>query len=121
MSDYLLLLETRGDLTVYRLLQTTATSRIGTLSRILLKEDTVYDFQLRATALRKHWSGIESLVSKSTLEDMLLDHPVTPVKSELPNDKPVGWKPGLDETRADEAQRQFELLKIEKNHCRKYR
>lgn len=115
MSDYILSLETREDLTAHILKQTAAESRISVISRILMKEDTRYDFKLRATALENYWHSIESLIFKGTPEEMLLDRSVAPVKTE-----PAGWKLDLGETRAAEAHRQLELLKIEKNRCIKY-
>lgn len=120
MSDYLLSLETRDDLTAHVLQQTAARSGISVISRILLKDDTRYNFKSRATALGKHWSSIELLISKSTPEEMLADRLVAPVKTKLPDDKPAGWKLDLGETRAAEAQRQLELLNMEKNRCIKY-
>jgi hypothetical protein len=119
MSDYLLSLETRDDLTVHVLEQTAAQSKINAVSRILLKDDTKYDFKSRVVALQKHWRSIELLNSKGTIEEILLDRAVIPIKTELP-DKPAGWKLDLGEIRAAEAQRQLELLKIEKNRCIKY-
>ncbi|PQE23756.1 hypothetical protein CJF30_00008736 [Rutstroemia sp. NJR-2017a BBW] len=120
MSDYLLSLETRDDLTVHVLRQTEARSRIGLLKRILLDDDTTYNFESRAIALEKHWSSIESLTSKSTPQEMLADRRVAPLRAELPDDKPAGWKLDLGETRAAEAQRQLELNNIWKNRCIKY-
>lgn len=120
MSDYLLSLETRDDLTAHVLEQTAARSKINVVSRILLTDDTKYDFKSRATVLGKHWSSIESSVSKNTPEEILADRHIAPVKTELPDDKPAGWKLDLGETRAAEAQRQLELLNIEKNRCIKY-
>jgi len=120
MSDYLLSLETRDDLTAHVLEQTAARTKIGVVSRILLKDDTRYDFKSRATALEQHWRSIELLISKSTPEEILADRLVAPLKTELPDDKPAGWKLDLGETRAAEAQRQLELLNIEKNRCIKY-
>jgi hypothetical protein len=120
MSDYLLSLETRDDLTVHVLRQTEARTQINLVRRILLKDDTKYNFKSRATALEKHWSNIESLKSESTPQEMLADRPVAPLKTELPDDKPAGWKLDLGETRAAEAQRELELNNIWKNRCIKY-
>ncbi|PQE16437.1 hypothetical protein CJF31_00009656 [Rutstroemia sp. NJR-2017a BVV2] len=120
MSDYLLSLETRDDLTVHVLRQTEARSQIGLVRRIRLNDDTRYNFKSRATALEKHWSSIESLTSESTPKEMLADRPVAPIRIELPDDKPAGWKLDLGETRAAEAQRQLELNNIWKNRCIKY-
>ncbi|KAE9376009.1 hypothetical protein N431DRAFT_556289 [Stipitochalara longipes BDJ] len=120
MSDYILSLETRDDLTVHVIKQTDAKSKINVVSRILLKDDTKYDFKSRATALGKHWSSIELSFSKNTPEEILADRPIAPVKMELPVDKPAGWKLDLGEIRAAEAQRQLELLNIHKNRCIKY-
>jgi len=93
---------------------------MGLVTRILLTDDTKYNFKSRATALAKHWSSIELLLSKSTPEEMLADRPVPPFKTELPDDKPAGWKLDLGETRTAEAQRQLELSNMEKNRCLKY-
>jgi hypothetical protein len=120
MSDYLLSLETRGDLTAHVLQQTDARSEISVISRILLNDDTMYNFKSRATTLQKHWSSIELLISKKAPEEILADLRVEPVKMELPDDKPAGWKLDLGKTRAIEAQRQLELLNIEKSRCIKY-
>jgi hypothetical protein len=120
MSDYLLSLETRDDLTTHVLQQTAARSKISIVSRVLLKDDTRYDFKSRATALGKHWGSIELSISKGTPEEILADRFIAPVKTELPDDKPTGWKLDLGETRAAEAQRQLELLNMQKNRCTKY-
>ncbi|PQE17436.1 hypothetical protein CJF32_00008669 [Rutstroemia sp. NJR-2017a WRK4] len=120
LSDYLLSLETRDDLTVHVLRQTEAKSKISVVSRIRLNDDTRYNFKSRATALEKHWSSIESFTSKSTPKEMLADRPVAPISIELPDDKPAGWKLDLGETRAAEAQRRLELNNIWKNRCIKY-
>jgi hypothetical protein len=74
----------------------------------------------RAIALAKHCDSIESSTFKSIPEVILVDYHVEPVKMELPDDKPAGWKVDLGKTRAAEAQRQFELLNVEKNRCIKY-
>jgi len=120
MSDYLLSLETRDDLTAHVLQHTRARSVISVVSGILLKDDTRYNFKARAKALGRHWTSIELLISENTAEEILADRPVAPVKTELPDDKPVGWKLDLGEIRAAEAQRQFELVNMEKNRCIKY-
>lgn len=120
MSDYLLSLETRDDLTTHVLVQTDARTKINVVARLLLKDDTQYNFESRALALAKHWRSIESSVSKGSPEEVLADHPVAPFKTEIPDDKPAGWKLDLGETRRAEAQRQLELLNIEKNRCIKY-
>ncbi|KUJ22639.1 uncharacterized protein LY89DRAFT_728759 [Mollisia scopiformis] len=120
MSDYLLSLETRNDLTAHVLQQVDARTNIRALTRILLKDDTTYEFKSRATALAKHWNGIELLISKITPEEILADRPVAPLKTELPDDKPAGWQLDLGEARTAEAARQLELLNIEKNRCIKY-
>jgi hypothetical protein len=120
MSDYLLSLETRDDLTAHVLEQTDARSKINVVSRILLKDDTRYDFKSRATALGKHWSSIKLLISKHTPEEILANRLVAPLKTELPDDKPAGWKLDLGEIRVAEAQRQLELLTMQKNRCIKY-
>jgi hypothetical protein len=120
MSDYLLSMETRDDLTALVLQQTDAKSTINMVSRILLKDDTKYNFKSRAEALLKHWSKIRPSTLKDTPEKMLADRPVAPFKTDLPDDKLAGWKLDLGETRTAEAQRQLELLNIEKNRCIKY-
>ncbi len=90
------------------------------VSRILLKDDTKYSFKSRAEALLKHWSKIRPSTLKDTPEETLTDRPVAPFKTDLPDDKLAGWKLDLGETRTAEAQRQLELLSIEKNRCIKY-
>ena len=106
-------------MTAHVLQQTAARTKISGVARILLKDDSTYDFKARATALGKHWSSIELLISQSTPEEILADRLVAPLKT-VPEDKPVGWKLDLGEMRAAEAQRQLELLNMEKNRCIKY-
>lgn len=120
VSDYLLSLETRDDLTAHVLQQTDAKSKINTVSGVLLKDDTKYDFKSRAVALGKHWSNLHLSIFKNNPSEILADRLVVPFKTELPDDKPAGWKLDLGEIRAAEAQRQLELLNIEKNRCIKY-
>ncbi|KAH6714693.1 hypothetical protein BKA61DRAFT_735062 [Leptodontidium sp. MPI-SDFR-AT-0119] len=120
MSDYLLSMETRDDLTALVLKQTEAESAINMVSRILLKDDTKYNFKSRAEALLKHWYKLRSSILKYTPEEMLADRPLAPFKTDLPDDKPAEWKLDLGEARTAEAQRQLELLKMEKNRCVKY-
>lgn len=120
MSDYLLSLETRDDLTIHVLQQADARSKLGVVSRILLKDDTKYNFKSRAIALEKHWRTIETLTLKGTPEEKLADRVVPPLKMELPDDKPAGWRLELGETKAAEAKRQLEVLNMQKNRCIKY-
>lgn len=120
MSDYLLSLETRDDLTVHVLQQTNARSEIAVVSRILLKDDIKDNFKSRATALENHWRKAESSVSGSDPEVILADHPVPPLETALPDDKPAGWKLKLGETQEAEVQREYDLFKMEKNRCVKY-
>lgn len=120
MSDYLLSLETRDDLTAHVLVQTDAKSQIGIVTRILLKDDSRYSFKSRAQALLKHWSKIRPEILKESPAETLADRPVAPFKTELPDDKPAGWKLDLGETRRAEAQRQLELMNIRKHRCIKY-
>lgn len=120
MSDYLLSLETRDDLTALVLVQTDAKKILLLVSRILMKDDATYNFQSRAKTLMKHWSNITLSTAKDTPEEMLADRPIAPSKKDLPDDKPVGWKLDLGEARTAEAQRQLELSNLEKIRCIKY-
>ena len=86
----------------------------------MLKDDSNYEFKSRVTALEKHWQSNEWLWKDHTAEEMLADRPIAPFKTELPDDKPAGWKLDLGETVAAEAQRQLELLNMQKNRCLKY-
>jgi len=120
MSDYLLSLETRDDLTAHVLQHTEAIKIFGSIRTYLLRDDSSYDFKARITALEKHWRSNQLLWKNHTPEEMLADRPIAPLKTELPDDKPAGWKLDLGETRAAEAQRQLELLNIQKHRCLKY-
>lgn len=120
MSDYLLSLETRDDITAHVLQLTEAKSNIGVVTRMQLEDDTAYEFKSRAKALEKYWGSAVFLFSEHTAEEILADRPIAPFKTELPEDKPAGWKLDLGETRAAEAQRQLELENLHKNQCIKY-
>jgi hypothetical protein len=59
MSDYLLSLETRDDLTAHVLRQTEACSEMRSLSGRLFGGETGYDVKSRAIALKERWGNVK--------------------------------------------------------------
>lgn len=120
MSDYILSLETRTDITAHILLHTSARIKMLNIQRIHMKDDLIHSFKSRAAALAKYWGDHELAIVKSSPKEILTDRPIPPFITSLPSDKPAAWTLHLSHTQKAEANRQLFLLNTHKNRCIKY-
>src|SRR5215470_2400673 len=93
MSDFLLSLETREDLTSHTLEQTEARRVIiDIVNTREMGDDSKFNFKARAAALLRYWDDLSLQRSKLSPAEALADTPISPFKKELPAEKASDWK-----------------------------
>jgi hypothetical protein len=121
MSDFLLSMETRWDLTSHVLEQTEAREVMMFLANAPEnKETSRFDFKARVSALLQYWDNLSLQRSKLSPAEALADTPIPPLKKEPPPEKTSDWKLRLTEDQARAAQEDYELFKDEKLYMLKY-
>ena len=121
MSNFLLSLETRKDLTSHTLEQTEVRNvMIALVNSREMGEDSKFDFKARAAALLRYWDDLSLQRSKLSPAEVLADTPISPFKKELPAEKASDWKLILTEDHAREAQEDYDAFKHKKLHTLKY-
>ena len=121
MSDFLLSLETRKDLTSHTLEQAEARKAMIALgNRRSMGEVSRFNFEARAAALLQYWDDLDRQRSKLSPAEVLADTPISPLKKELPAEKASDWKLILTEDQAREAQEDYDAFKHQKLHTLKY-
>ena len=120
MSDFLLSLETREDLTSHILDQTEARDAIIGLANREIGDDSKFNFKVRAAALLQYWDKLYLQRSKLSPAEALADTHIPPLKKELPAGKTLHWKLTLTDQQAHEAQEDYDHFKHRKLHALKY-
>jgi hypothetical protein len=121
MSDFLLSLETRDDLTSHVLEQTDPRGvMIAIGNNREIGNDSKYDFIQRALKLLSYWDDLEMKRSKLSPVATLADTQILPFKESLPDGKASSWKLVLNEEQMHEAQIDYDVLVKKKRHAMKY-
>jgi hypothetical protein len=120
MSDFLLSIETRKDLTSHVLEQTEARQLMISLANSREKEEAPrFNFKARGSALLRYWDRLSLERYKLSPAEALADTPIPPLK-ELPAEKAPDWKLRLTESQAREAQEDYDTFRDEKTYALKY-
>jgi hypothetical protein len=121
MSDFLLSLETREDLTSHALEQTEGRKVIIALANTReMGEDSNFNFKARGAALLQYWDDFSLQRSKLSPAEALADTAVPPFKKELPTEKASDWKLTLTEDQARQAQDDYDDFVYKKLYALKY-
>jgi hypothetical protein len=112
MSDFLLSLETRTDMSVHILDHVEVKKDISYIGRCEIADDSKFHFKARATAVAKHWQDFEMQRYQLNLdpEESFKDQPIPPPLKELPEDKPAGWTLALSEEQKSAAQKEYDAF-----------
>jgi hypothetical protein len=118
LSDFLLSLESRTDISVHILEHVEVKKDISYIGRCEIADDSKFQFKSRANALAKHWQDLELERYHLNLdpEESFKDQSIPPLLEKLPQDKPVGWTLVLREEQNLAAQNEYDAFICTKRH-----